>query len=371
MSDAAGGGPDPAQAWREFCARLAEAGEVILAADVPDDPLIRAEGFRYLSRLTRLALEQHVEAADPDFPFFYQLSHATAKIGADNPDNIYWNASIRGTNDYRITGRRGSMFYFSIVANAMRYHIDGSAHATGQLLDGDIEWGPEGEVEIIASCTPQPGNWLRLEPDASVIVLRQSALDRRVERGGEFRIERIGGPKVPEPLTAERLAQGLATSARFVRGIASTFADWTRLFRAHPNRFPVIDQSMFQKGGGAKDIHYAHAYWQLQPDEAWVIEVVPPDCYYWNFQLDNWWMESFDYRFRQVSVNKHSARLTSAGLLRIVCAARDPNVGRTDGTWVGNWIDTCGHHEGTALLRWAGAVQHPLPTTRVTKLENL
>jgi hypothetical protein len=355
---------DPAAAWRDYCAKLAEAGAVILAPDVPDDPLIRAEGFRYLSRLSKLALEQYVEASDPDFPFFYQLSHATAKIGADNPDNAYWNASIHGTSDYRITGKRGSMFYFSIVANAMRYHIDGSAHATGQLLDSEIEWGAEGELEIIASCNPQPGkNWLRLEPDASVIVLRQSALDRSTERGGEFRIERIGGPEVPKPLTAERLSTGLATAAQFVQGIASTFADWTRLFREHPNAFAPLDQAMFQKGGGAKDIYYAHAYWRLAPDEAWVIEVTPPECYYWNFQLDNWWMESFDYRFRQISVNKHSAQNGQDGSVRIVCAARDPGCG--------NWIDTCGHTEGTALLRWAGASEHPLPRARVIKLEDL
>ncbi|MEY4375894.1 MAG: hypothetical protein RJB26_444, partial [Pseudomonadota bacterium] len=199
--------------------------------------------------------------------------------------------------------------------------------------------------------------------------LRQSAMDRHAESGGEFCIERIGGPEVPEALSAERLAQGLATSARFVRGIASTFADWTRLFRQHPNRFTDIDQSMFQKGGGAKDIYYAHAYWQLAPDEAWVIEVTPPACYYWNFQLDNWWMESFDYRFRQISVNKHSGRLEPDGRLRIVCAARDPN--RDGQRWAGNWIDTSGHREGTALLRWAGASEYPLPVTRVVKWEDL
>jgi hypothetical protein len=353
----------PIKAWRSFCEKLAEAGEIILAPDVPDDPLIQAEGFRYLSRLTKLGLEQYLEAGDADFPFFYKLSHETGKIGADNPDNDYWNASIRGDCDYRITGKRGSMFYFSIVANAMRYHIDGSAHATGQLLDSDIVWGPDGELEIIASCNPQPGNWLRLEPDASVIVLRQSALDRATERGGEFHIERIGGPGAPAPFTAERLASGLATSAQFVHGIANTFADWTRLFREHPNQFPAIDQSMFQKGGGAKDIYYAHSYWRIASDEAWVIEVTPPDCYYWNFQLDNWWMESLDYRFRPITVNKHSARYEADGNVRIICAARDPGIG--------NWIDTSGHAEGTALLRWAGATDHPLPEARIVKLEDL
>lgn len=354
---------DPVQAWRDFCAKLAAAGEAILAPDVPNDPLVRAEGVRYLSRLTKLALEQHVEATDTDFPFFYSLSHETGKIGADNPDNVYLNASIRGDCDYRITGTRGSMFYFSIVANAMRYHIDGSAHATGSLMKDEIAWGPNGEVEIIASATPQPGNWLRLEPDASVIIIRQSALDRATEMPGSFRIERIGGPAVPAPLSAETLSKGLTTAAQFVNGIATTFADWTRLFAQHPNTFPDIDQSMFQKGGGAKDIYYAHAYWKIAPDEAWVIEVTPPECYYWNFQLDNWWMESLDYRFRQITVNKHSAKLEPDGSVRIICAARDPGVG--------NWIDTSGHTEGTALLRWAGASEHPLPAARIVKLEDL
>jgi len=36
-----------------------------------------------------------------------------------------------------------------------------------------------------------------------------------------------------------------------------------------------------------------------------------------------------------------------------------------------NWIDTCDHREGTALLRWAGAHEHPLPTARVVKLAEL
>ena len=70
-----------------------------------------------------------------------------------------------------------------------------------------------------------------------------------------------------------------------------------------------------QARGGAKDIYYAHAYWQIAEDEAWVIEVTPPDCYYWNFQLDNWWMESLDYRFQQISVNKHSAKLRCKPLI--------------------------------------------------------
>jgi len=255
------------------------------------------------------------------------------------------------------------MKYFSIGANAMRYHIDGTAHATGSLMGDDIHWEDDGSVEIIASCQETPGNWLRLEPDASVIIIRQYALDRSTEQSGEFHIERIDGPAVPAPLEPSQFEEGLKRTAQFVSGVANTFAEWTRMFAEHPNQFAPLDQQIFQKAGGSPDLFYAHSYWEIAPDEAWVIEVTPPDCPYWNFQLNNWWMESFDYRHRQITVNKHSAKLESDGSLRIICAARDPGVG--------NWIDSCGHVKGTALLRWQDADENPLPTTRIVKREEV
>lgn len=351
------------RAWADFCDQLKAAGDIVLADNVPDDPLSRTEGYRYLSRLTKLALEQYVEATDTDFPFFYKLSHETAKIGADNPDSAYLNAQIDGSKDYRITGKRGSLKYFSIVANAMRYDSDGTAKATGSLMDEDLDWGPDGEIEITASCKEQPGNWLRLEPDANIIIVRQNALDRVNETEGAFRIERIDGPKSPAPLAPETLERGLVTTAQFVQGVANTFAGWTRMFAEYPNRFHDFDQQIYQKAGGAKDLFYLHSYWKLEPDEAWLIEVKPPECDYWNFQLNNWWMESLDYRFAPVTVNKHSAMLEPDGSLRIIVSSRDPGVG--------NWMDTCGHGEGTALLRWQDADENPIPEARVIKLKEI
>ena len=351
------------EAWRNFCAELADIGDMVLDPGNPANPIDRAEGYRYLTRLLRLGLEQQIEARDFSFPFFYQLSHTTAKIGADNPDNVYWNARINGTFDYKITVKRGTMAYFSILANAFRYQEDGTNLATGKLIDSDIEWDENGVAELIASCTPQPKNWLRLEPDANMLIVRQSYLDRANEKPGEFQIERIGGPATPEPLNPAALGAGLKETLSFLRGIVGTFIDWSKLFREKPNSFPDIDQSMFQKGGGATDIFYAHAYWNLAPDEAWVIEVTPPECYYWNFQVDNWWMESLDYRFVKCTVNKTTAKLEPDGKLILVLAAQDPGFG--------NWLDTAGHNEGTVLLRWAGATDNPLPEAKVVKLADI
>ena len=73
--------------WHAFCDRLKAAGDAIFAEDTPADPLTRAEGTRYLTRLVRAALETFVEFADPAAPVLRRTVHETVKMGADNPDN--------------------------------------------------------------------------------------------------------------------------------------------------------------------------------------------------------------------------------------------------------------------------------------------
>jgi hypothetical protein len=74
-------------------------------------------------------------------------------------------------------------------------------------------------------------------------------------------------------------------------------------------------------------------------------------------------MESLDYRYHTVSINRHSAAMRDDGSVRVIVAHRDPGLG--------NWIDTAGHNEGTMCWRWVRANQHPQPMTRVVKLEAL
>jgi hypothetical protein len=354
---------DPGEAWTRFCQALEQAGQVILSDVAPDTPLDRAEGFRYLSRLTREMLYSCVDNADPDFPRFHELD--LVKIGADNPDNVYLSATIRGDRTYRIVGRRGTISYFSIGSKANRYAKDGTMASTGELTDADLVAEPDGTVEIIASATRQGRNWLPLAPDSTGLVVRQTYLDRAAETPGSWRIERLGGPVEPPMLSQEALAKALARASLAVHGTAATFAGWTELFMTRPNELPDFGQRMFQRAGGDPEIFYLHGYWTLRPGEAWVIETDVPECPYWNFQLDNWWMESLDHR-RAITVNKHTAVLDPDGRLTLVVAERDPGIGNQ-----GNWIDTSGHTSGTALLRWLGASSHPLPKCRVVPLDSL
>lgn len=349
--------------WRDFCRRLEAAGEIVTGAEAAANPIDRAEGYRYLTRLLRIALDMQLEHADPDFPSFYAASHETAKIGADNPDNIYMNATISGARRYRIRGQRGSVPILSFGTKANRYAVDGTMASTGEIDSADMVVAPDGSFEIIVSREKADGNWLPLADDSSMVIVRQTFLDRANEVPATVAIEAIGGPAYPAPLSADTLTAALERTTAFVAGTARTFVQWTEDFRANQmNQLATIEQSPFFRAGGDPTIFYLHGWWQLEPGEMLRIDTRVPQCSFWNFQLDNYWMESLDYRHHRIHVNGHSARLNDDGTLTLIVAPRDPGFG--------NWIDTAGHDQGTMLLRWIGADDHPIPETRIIPIDD-
>lgn len=359
--DAATSGGDLADRWRNFCAQLAEAGEVLRRPAAPRTPQVQAEGLRYLSRLTRTALNMMVDSNDPDFPRLFQLTDDTIKIGADNPDNRYEQVVIRGDQKYRIAGTRGTAPYLSIGSKANRYAIDGTMASTGEIEAAEMEFAPDGSFEIIASAERKPGNWLPLAADSTFIIIRQTFDDRDREIPATVHVERIGdGPALPALLTPERIEAQLRNAAAWVRGTANTFADWSEWFKNQPNRIYDGDQQVFQRAGGDPKIWYGHLYFNLAPDEALVLRASPPKCRFWNFQLDNWWMESLDHVHRKVWVNGTQANYEPDGSVIIVCADADPGFG--------NWIDLSGHRQGTGLWRWIEADETPVPAVEVVRL---
>jgi len=347
-------------AWRGFCDALARAGDVVLRDASPADPLDRAEGFRYLTRLTRLALEKFVEHADPLHPSFYRLSHETAKIGCDNPDSCYLNAEISGEHDYRLSGTRGSVAYLGFGSYYGAYGRPGPSGCSGYLEADELALGPGGHFEITLSQRRQPGNWLPMRPDSCMLIVRQNVLDRERETLADLRIERLGDPGPPAPLSPARLGLALEDAAGFVAGTARLFADWAEGFAAAPNTLMPLDPERTGGAHGDPNIFFYMGYWQLRPGEALVVELEPPECSYWNLQLNNHWMESLDYRHHPVHLNKHTAVADPDGCVRIGVAAQDPGLP--------NWLDTAGHARGTLGLRWLKARSHPAPRTKVVKL---
>jgi len=214
------------QVWSDFCDALKRAGQVILRERSPKDPLDRAEGWRYLSRLTRLALEQSVESGDPLAPTLYRLSHETAKIGADNPDAYYQNAIVDGRHEYRLHGTRGSVAYVGLGTYSGVYGVDARIERTGFLDTSRIEAGPDGRLEIRLSAKPQPGNWLPMREDTRLLIIRQFRQDWAREEVAKLELECLSSGNKPSLLTPARIARGLDEAARFVNATAAIFADW-------------------------------------------------------------------------------------------------------------------------------------------------
>ncbi len=312
------------QSWEDFCDGLKAAGREVLRPETPATQLDRAEGFRYLSRLTRAALERMLEFADPDFPEFYALSHETIKIGSDNPDNTYRNCIIAGDRDYRVRGTRGGAPYLGFGTKAERYAIDGTQASTGELFATNMAFGPDGSFEIILSATPKPGNWLPMAADSSMLIVRETHFDRAIEVPAKMAIECLTRPAKPEPLSADKLDSALKSAAAFVNGTAKAFADWMAIFKETPNDWTVLPQETWTRIGGDPNIFYLWAYWKLAPDEALVIETGIPQCEYWNCQLNNYWDESLDYRYLPVHVNNHTTRYNPDGTVTVVIARRIP-----------------------------------------------
>ena len=332
------------KAWEEFCDNLKAAGGSLFYPGAPRDPFQQAEGIRYLSRLTRGGIEAFIEFSDPAFPVFRRTTNETVKMGADNPDNHYFNAQITGKYEYRITGKRNTIHYIGFFTQNGNYGTTGGLAPCGVLDHSEMKLEEDGSFEIILSKFPKGKNWLKVEDDSSLVMVRQTFLDHTKEIPAELLIENLDGRKTPDPITPAMVDEGLKTASLFVAGASMLFSKWANGFQKHTNKLPLFDPEVSNAAGGDKNIIYYHSHWKLNSDEALVITVKPPECDSWNFQLNNYWMESLDYRYFTICINKASAVYKEDGSVKVVVAHNNPGVP--------NWINTCGHNEGTMCWRW-------------------
>jgi hypothetical protein len=354
-----------AQAWTEFCDLLKKAGDVVLREDLDTDAFDRGEGLRYLTRLLRAGLTSFAENTGPEHPYFRAMPDRV-KMGLDNPDNFYVSATVSGRYTYRIRGQRGSIHYLSFAAQNQNFAAtDKLTGGAGHLNDSELQLEPDGSFEIIASQKEHPGNWLRMNPDTSQILARQTFLDRKKETPVSLEIECLDCHDPVAPLDPARVPGQLMGSAMYAMGCGQWFANWVveMLDKAPVNQFHHPDAEQHRRVGGDPNIQFWLGRWELAPDEALVIEATPPRCDYWNFQLGNIWAESLDYQFERTHINCAGAKLRDDGSFRLVVAGRDPGVD--------NWISTAGHRHGIMGLRWVRADAHPEPRSRVVKIEEL
>jgi len=353
------------EAWEALCDTLRRAGRLVLGEGVPDAPRDRAEGFRYLTRLLASGLVTCLEFADGDEPEFGRMVDHRMKWGLDCPDCLYLYATIRGDATYRISGNRGSANHIDIQVNYGHFALgDISRWGTVSSMTGlELQSDADGSFELFLDGEERPGNWLRLEPNAEFVLIRQYFNDWQQERPADLVIDRIGAALPPPP----RTDQIAARLERLCMWLERSGALWERMSKAAlalpPNSINVFLPQDSNQRAGMRGQAYGLGNFQCAPDEAVIIEFTPPPCRHWSVGLANWYWESLDFTTRQSSLNGHQAALDADGVFRGVIAHEDPGVA--------NWLDTTGQARGTLTARFLLAESSPEIRFRVVKLPDL
>lgn len=349
------------EAWRDFCRTLERTGDHLLGADNPQDDHTRAEGFRYLLGLLTQGVRDAIDLGDPERPYFTRIVDPLAKAGAENADNQYLQANVRGDRTYRIRGERGTSLDFLIEVKE-GYMQFGDVKNYAALSSHDLTIGADGRFEILASTTRQPGNWLPLHPDATQILIRQYFYDWEKEIPGRFSIECVEAAGVAAPpVSAEQMSRALDHAGHFAEMTFRFWAEWMPQMRREHVPGQLAPARAFV--GGADDIRYGNDVYSLGPDEALVIETEVPDARYWHYQLGNDWFVTKDFANGINSLNGAQLRIDGDGKARIVIAHRDPGVP--------NWLDTGGNPTGMIQYRHVWTKNNPQPTIETVPFEKI
>jgi hypothetical protein len=334
----------------------------------PDDV---AQGHRALMHLIGAGLDMYFDA-DADHPEFRRAHWAGRKFYGDNADCIYFNAVISGARSYRIRGNMLDASYVSFASEATSidecYPPPRMIHS---LHNKAMEISPDGSFEIIASTEPQPKNWLKLEPGAGGIVTRHYfERDTPVAHDSSLviplSIEPLGSPEPPRRPAEADIARDIKRVQTFVRAMTLDTMDRKAppppFVSMTPNQFnPPAEDWDKPQTYGASDIVAMMAPYFITPDQALVIEGRYPKCSFGSVALWNRFMQTYDFRNYQVSLNRKQTKLEPGGGFRMVIAHEDPGVP--------NWINACGAPFGMIYVRFA--LPEEAPQALVTKVAPL
>jgi hypothetical protein len=268
---------------------------------------------------------------------------------------VYLNATLRAGETYRLFGNRGTARYVGLQT------MNGMAATANRLVD-DLQVDTDGNFEAILSADEHDGNWLQLAGDHPTLTVRNFFYDWDTEVPARLRIERIGDEVVPEvrPVDLDvSVSRQLHALGDFVYDNLKFFLD----FGAMPPANGFIPPMDMTEMGAAAENRPVIGRFELERDDALILEVEPPVGVYWSISLGNPWLETIHYGRHQSSLNGHQAVIDSDGMARFVLSATDPGMA--------NWLDTAGHSNGAMLLRCVRTETAPVPSTRVVKVDDV
>jgi len=329
--------------WIAFAEDLKKAADVMLRDITPDDELTRAQGYRYLSRLVRAALDLTLEFNDPNQPEIVRAYSKTTNPGALSSDAIYHMGFINSEATYRVYGKRGNapLFEFGVYDGALG--LDESSALVGAMTEADLFVDAAGDYEIILSPVKHAGNWIDTSKNASYLLIRQYAHRWHETESATFKINKIAGVGTARALTVDLAASELLRASAVVRQLAYTYAGLVdRGMQSRANTLRVLPHNIdVSLPSGHR---YATGWFKLEENEVLMLEFTPEQVPYWGIQLSNYWFEALDYEDQGSHLNNQTVHYEDDGSVKILIGSFIE--GR-------NTLDTQGLRQGTIQFRWS------------------
>lgn len=386
-----------------------------------------AQGHEFALHLLSVGLDAYVINADPTRPRFKNLFNPDHKWLVDQPDAVYLTATLSTDYAYIIEGQRTGEVYVSYsvythsrgggwAQNVLAETAYPRSSVSGRALKPDAEGHYRIYVSGSEPTSLQPHEqWLRIPApgeassgpaEVSIIsrhyfeqkvsvqmysgrgkadVVAEIAVDTSSQAAGDHR--RSAYPPIP---TDENVAQRIDFLSNFLVDHTIVYAPGGKESKKPEHRIPdwysVVANRIGKPGlfigtcdeddpgtvcgAGAPDVHYAAGPWDLEPQQALVIEGRFPseeECVFANVLLVNKFLQSLDYQHgRSQHFNrKQIAGLGSDGSYRLILAHKDPGEAF-------NWLDTEGRTTGIIFYRFfLNTAELTQATTRVVSFDSL
>ena len=286
-----------------------------------------------------------------------------SRWGIDNPDSVYRVIPISGDERYEIRGRVGehrmTENYFTLW--------DANMGTVGVLNGRTMEVDADGSFVITVDSDPAGGrpNHVQSTPEAHEFYIRDVLLDWDRDDPNHLTVQRLGAPR------RRRRPRTLDEQADATAAMMAYFADFTGklshgVYKMAPNHFNLAWSA--DQVGAMRNQVYVMGRFDLNPDEAFVVDVSDGGAEYFTVPLSNIWGTTLDIVDRTGSLNKAQSVPNEDGTYTYVISPTDPGVA--------NWIDSDGLNEGILTLRMAefggdGPKEDLGARGRVVKLDDL
>lgn len=330
-----------ADTWESFTDSLKAMGHETLAK-APNDAE-RVDGLRFILRQLAYREEQFLEFAPGYGAELFRPESPTRKVFADCPDTIYWQFSVAKGGTYRISGTRGASPYISFTA----YRAGIEDRVVADLHDGELTIEDDGTFELTVGGPDTGGNWLDLGDDAAFVIIREYTHDRVNGTKATFNVDQLS-PELshrPEP-DADTLTGVLGLLGLGLGFVNNATVNLSEELRIRPNQMNEAAAELVSEMAGTPHNHYQLCYVELAAGEALQLELTPPACRYWSVHLNNYWLESPEFRDGQsVCINDSQAVREADGSVKMFVGPDNPGSGV-------NWLDTKGRRETILLARY-------------------